>query len=91
MEALMIGSRFTEEHIIQILYEVETGQQTVIAVCRTHNISEDTFNRWLYTYRNICPAALLRPLKEENTQLKHLLAERERELYAVKEALAKFM
>ncbi len=36
-------STFTEEQIVQILREAETGEQTIGSVCRVHGISENTF------------------------------------------------
>lgn len=39
-------SRFTEEQIITILRQAETGEQTIGSVCRKVGISEQTFYRW---------------------------------------------
>jgi transposase-like protein len=39
----MKTSTFTEEQFVQILREAETGQYTIGAVCRSHDVSEDTF------------------------------------------------
>ena len=41
----MKRSRFSEEQIIGILKEQETGQKTA-DVCRRHGISEGTFYKW---------------------------------------------
>ncbi len=38
--------RYTEEQIITILREAESGAMPVKALCKRHNISEQTFFRW---------------------------------------------
>ena len=34
---------FSEEQIVQILREAETGEQTMSSLCRAHGIAENTF------------------------------------------------
>lgn len=72
----MKRSRFTEEQIIGILKEQETGQRTA-DVCRKHGISEGTFYKWKAKFggMQVSDAKRLRSLEAENTQLKKLLAE----------------
>jgi len=72
----MKRSRFTEEQIIGILKEQETGQRTA-DVCRKHGISEGTFYKWKAKFggMQVSDAKKLRALEAENTQLKKLLAE----------------
>ncbi len=72
----MKRSRFTEEQIIGILKEQETGQRTA-DVCRTHGISPGTFYKWKAKFggMQVSDAKKLRALEAENTQLKKLLAE----------------
>ncbi len=41
----MKGKRFKEEQIIRLLQEAESGL-TVADVCRKHNCSEQSFDRW---------------------------------------------
>jgi putative transposase len=87
----MKKSAFTEEQIVQILREAETGEQTIGNVCRTHAISENTFYKWRKKYSGVDVAAIkrLRELEQENARLKRMLAERDLELDVVKEVLAK--
>lgn len=87
----MKRSKFSEEQIISILREAEKGEQTISAVCRDHSISENTFYKWRQKYGGIDVADVrrLRELEKENARLKRLLAERDIELDAMKEVLAK--
>lgn len=72
----MKASRFTEEQIIGILREQETGAATA-DVCRKHGISSATFCKWKAKYGGleISNAKRLKALEDENTKLKKLLAE----------------
>ncbi len=87
----MKTSTFTEEQIVQILREAETGEQTIGRVCRAHSISENTFYKWRKKYGGVDVAAVkrLRELEQENARLKRLLAERDLEVDVMKEVLAK--
>ncbi len=87
----MKTSAFTEEQIVQILREAETGEQTIASVCRIHGIAENTFYKWRKKYGGVDVAAVkrLRELEQENTRLKRLLAERDLEVDVMKEVLAK--
>jgi putative transposase len=87
----MKQSRFSEEQIIKILGEAQKGEQTISAVCRTHSISENTFYKWRQKYGGleIADARRLRDLERENWRLKRLLAERDIEIDAMREVLAK--
>ncbi len=84
-------STFTEEQIVQILPEAETGEQTIGSSCRSHGISENTFYKWRKKYGGVDVAAIkrLRELEQENARLKRILAERDLELDVIKEVLAK--
>ena len=72
----MKRSRFTEEQIIGILKEQESGQRTA-DVCRRHGVSEGTFYKWKAKYGGleVSEAKRLKALEDENTRLKKLLAE----------------
>ena len=87
----MKTSTFTEEQIVQILREAETGEQTIGTVCRTHGISENTFYKWRKKDGGADVSAIkrLRELELENGRLKRLLAERDLEIDVIKEILGK--
>jgi putative transposase len=72
----MKRSRFTEEQIIGILREQESGAKTA-DVCRKHGISGATFYKWKARYGGleVSEARRLRTLEDENARLKKLLAE----------------
>ena len=72
----MKRSRFTEEQIIGILREQESGLK-VAEVCRQHGISQPTFYAWKAKYggMSVSDAKRLKQLEEENTKLNKLLAE----------------
>jgi len=68
--------RFTEEQIIKILREQESGQATA-EVCRRHGIASGTFYKWKAKFggMDVSDARKLRALEAENAKLKKLLAE----------------
>lgn len=72
----MKRSRFTEEQIIGMIREQETGQKTA-DVCRRHGISEATFYKYKAKYggMDISDAKRLKALEAENARLKKLLAD----------------
>lgn len=86
----MKNAQFSEEQIIRILQQAERGEKPITALCREVGITETTFYRWRKRYGSISVAeARLRELEKENAPLKPLLAERDRELDAVRELLVK--
>ena len=72
----MRKSRFSEEQIISILREQESGLPTA-DVCRKHGISAGTFYKWKAKFggMDVSDAKRLKALGDENAKLKKLLAE----------------
>ena len=86
----MKNTRYTEEQIVRILGEVETGKATA-EVCRQYNVSEATIHRWRNKYRGIDQGSLrrLRELETENGRLKKIVAQQVMDLDAMKELVGK--
>ena len=72
----MKRSRFSEEQIIAILKQHESGVSTV-DVCREHGISSAAFYKWKAKFggMDVSDARKLKALEDENAKLKKLLAE----------------
>jgi putative transposase len=87
----MKNSQFSAEQIIKILEQAERDEQSISAICRSHGISETTFYRWRKQFGGMTVAEVqrLKDLEKENARLKRLLAERDLEVDALKELLAK--
>ena len=68
--------RFTEEQIIRILQEAETGMK-VMDLCRKHGISDATYYNWKAKYggMTVSDAKKLKALEDENRRLKKLVAD----------------
>jgi putative transposase len=83
--------RFSEEKIVGILREAEKGEKSIADLCREHGIGEQTFYRWRRKYGGLDTSDVqrLKELTTENARLKRLLAERDLEVDALKELLAK--
>ncbi len=72
----MKRSRFSEEQIIAVLKQHESGVPTA-DVCREHGISSATFYKWKAKFGGleVSDARKLKALEDENAKLKRLLAE----------------
>lgn len=86
----MRRSRFSEEQIIRILKEHQTGLG-VKELCRQHGISDATFYKWRSKYggMEVSEAKRLKALEEENAKLKKLLAESMMDVSTLREMLGK--
>jgi putative transposase len=82
--------RFSEEQIIGILKQQESGIKTA-DVCREHNISQNTFCTWKSKFggMNVSEAQRLRQLEVENSKLKRIVAEQALDNVALKDLLSK--
>ena len=85
-EEPMKGKRFTEEQIIRILHEAESGL-SVADICRKHNCSEQSFYRWKAKFGGleISEAKRLRELERENGELKKIVAEQTLDMRMLKD------
>jgi putative transposase len=86
----MKGKRFTEEQIIAVLREAESGSK-VMDVCRKYGISDATYYNWKAKYHGMELSDLkrLRLLEEENKRLKHIVADQALDIQALKHVLSK--
>jgi len=87
----MKKNRFSEEQIVRILKEAETGVQPIGEVCRKYAVTEQTFYRWRKRYGGLSLPELrrLREYEKENARLKRIVAERDLEIDALKELMGK--
>ena len=86
----MKRSRFTEEQIIGILREQETGVP-VADLCRKHGLSSPTFYKWKARFggMDVSEARRLKALEDENAKLKRMLADAMLDNVALKDLLGK--
>ena len=86
----MPRKRYTEEQIIGVLKEAETGVK-VPDLCRQHGISDGTFYAWKAKYGGltVSEARRLKALEDENRRLKQVVADQVLDIQALKFVLAK--
>ena len=86
----MKTKRFTEEQIIAILKEVETGAK-VMDVCRKYGMSDATYYNWKAKYHGMEVNELrrLKQLEDENKKLKHIVADQALDIQALKHVLSR--
>jgi len=83
--------RFTEEQIVKILNEQETGKK-VKDIAREYGISENTFFNWKKKYGGMTSKEVfrLKKLEAENANLKKLVADLSLDNMAQKEIIKKY-
>jgi putative transposase len=86
----MKSKRYTEDQIMRILQEVESGSP-VVSVCRQYGVSEATVHRWRSKYKGMDQASLkrLRELEAENSRLKKIVAQQVMDIDALKDLAGK--
>jgi putative transposase len=83
-------NRFSEEQIINILKEADSGMK-IADLCRKHNISHGTYYAWKSKFggMNVSEAQRLRSLEEENRKLKRLVADQALDIVCLKDIVSK--
>ena len=86
----MRGTRHSEEQIISILKQADSGVKTA-ELCRQHGITEATYYRWKAKYggMDVSDAKKLKQLEEENRKLKHVVADLTLDNLALKDVISK--
>jgi putative transposase len=86
----MKRTRFTEEQIIAVLREAESGT-AVKELCRRAGISAVTFYRWKSKFEgmDISEIRRLRLLEDENVRLKKIVAQQALDIDALKAVVSK--
>jgi putative transposase len=87
----MKAKRYTEEQIVQILKEGQSGTVTISELCRKHGISDASYYHWKAKYNGLEVSDLrrLRQLEDENRRLKHIVAEQTLDIQALKAVASK--
>jgi putative transposase len=86
----MRKSKFTPEQILQALRQAESGT-TVVDICRKLGVTEPTCYRWKKQYTGLDGSELreLKQLREENRQLKGVVADLTLDKAMLRDALGK--
>lgn len=86
----MKKSRFSEEKIVKILQEAESGV-SVADLCRKHGMSDAAFYIWRRKYGGLTVTDLkrLKTLEEENRKLKKIVADQALKIDAIEDLLTK--
>ncbi len=83
--------KLTDEQIVALLREAERGENTIAEICKKASISEQTFYRWRnkFSGNTVQDVRKLKQMEKDNARLLRLLGQRDVEIDAMKELLAK--
>ena len=86
----MRRKRFSEDQIVRILEEFESGK-SVEEVCREYNVARSTIYMWRKKYGGIDRPLLkkLKKLEKENVRLKKIVAQQALDIDSLKDTLGK--
>jgi len=86
----MRGTRFKQEQIIAILKEAKAGVK-LAELNRKYGVSSATIYNWKAKYGDmtVSEAKRLKQLEEENSKLKHIVADQTLEIKALKYVVSK--
>jgi putative transposase len=86
----MKRKRYSEEQIIRVLQEAESGVKTA-DLCRKYGMSDATFYNWKAKYGglSISEVKRLKALEDENRRLKKIVADQALDIEALKAVNAK--
>jgi putative transposase len=86
----MRRKRFSEDQVVRILEEYETGK-SVEEICREYNVARSTIYMWRKKYGGIDRPLLkkLKKLEKENAQLKKVVAQQALDIDSLKDTLGK--
>ena len=86
----MKRTRFSVEQITTVLQHAESGVP-IVDLCRQVGISEQSFYRWRKVYGNLQPseARELKQLRDENKNLKRLVADLSLDKVMLQDVLSK--
>ena len=83
--------KLTDEQIVAVLREAERGEKTIIEICKKAGVTEQTFYRWRKKFagNTVNDVRKLKQLEKDTARLLRLLGQRDVEIDAMKELLAK--
>ena len=86
----MKQTRYTEEQIVSILKEAESGK-AIAEVCRQYGVTDQTIYNWKKKFggMDVSEVKRLRQLETENARLKKIVAQQALDIDALKELLSK--
>jgi putative transposase len=83
--------KLTDEQIVALLREAERGENTITELSKKAGVSEQTFYRWRnkFSGNSVQDVRKLKQMEKDNARLLRLLGQRDVEIDAMKELLAK--